>query len=413
MKFSINYRIAQVYLTSNLKQTVVAMLGVVFGISMYIFMTNFILGVNNKQSDLIFTSLAHIRIYNDKPDDHTNLIATKFPTSIIHIRNAKIIKYTDGIKNSIDIIRLLKTQKEINNITTQVNISVFFTNGGVKINGVISGVDVENENKVFKINDYIKEGNWFNLKQRSDGLIIGSELAYSLNVKMDDNVNVQTSNGIIRNFKVIGIFKTEVANIDRSKAYLNISTARQLIAKNKDYVTDIQMNIKDYEKTAYLVKKNIHLIPFKIESWQVSNQQLFAGAKLRDIVGFAVSMVILLVAGFGIYNIINMTINHKIKEIAILKAMGFTGKDVTQIFLTQSIVIGILGGILGLGLGFLISYIVDNTKFEIAGIENLPMSYLPKTYMLAFTFGLLTTIIAGYIPAKKAAKIDPVKIIKG
>ena len=230
---------------------------------------------------------------------------------------------------------------------------------------------------------------------------------------MDDNVNVQTSNGIIRNFKVIGIFKTEVANIDRSKAYLNISTARQLIAKNKDYVTDIQMNIKDYEKTAYLVKKNIHLIPFKIESWQVSNQQLFAGAKLRDIVGFAVSMVILLVAGFGIYNIINMTINHKIKEIAILKAMGFTGKDVTQIFLTQSIVIGILGGILGLGLGFLISYIVDNTKFEIAGIENLPMSYLPKTYMLAFTFGLLTTIIAGYIPAKKAAKIDPVKIIKG
>ena len=413
MKFSINYRIAQVYLTSNLKQTVVAMLGVVFGISMYIFMTNFILGVNNKQSDLIFTSLAHIRIYNDKPDDHTNLIATKFPTSIIHIRNAKIIKYTDGIKNSINIIRLLKTQKEINNITTQVNISVFFTNGGVKINGVISGVDVENENKVFKINDYIKEGNWFNLKQRSDGLIIGSELAYSLNVKMDDNVNVQTSNGIIRNFKVIGIFKTEVANIDRSKAYLNISTARQLIAKNKDYVTDIQMNIKDYEKTAYLVKKYIHLIPFKIESWQVSNQQLFAGAKLRDIVGFAVSMVILLVAGFGIYNIINMTINHKIKEIAILKAMGFTGKDVTQIFLTQSIVIGILGGILGLGLGFLISYIVDNTKFEIAGIENLPMSYLPKTYMLAFTFGLLTTIIAGYIPAKKAAKIDPVKIIKG
>ena len=357
--------------------------------------------------------MAHIRIYNDKPDDHTNLIATKFPTSIIHIRNAKIIKYTDGIKNSINIIRLLKTQKEINNITTQVNISVFFTNGGVKINGVISGVDVENENKVFKINDYIKEGNWFNLKQRSDGLIIGSELAYSLNVKMDDNVNVQTSNGIIRNFKVIGIFKTEVANIDRSKAYLNISTARQLIAKNKDYVTDIQMNIKDYEKTAYLVKKNIHLIPFKIESWQVSNQQLFAGAKLRDIVGFAVSMVILLVAGFGIYNIINMTINHKIKEIAILKAMGFTGKDVTQIFLTQSIVIGILGGILGLGLGFLISYIVDNTKFEIAGIENLPMSYLPKTYMLAFTFGLLTTIIAGYIPAKKAAKIDPVKIIKG
>jgi ABC-type antimicrobial peptide transport system permease subunit len=55
---------------------------------------------------------------------------------------------------------------------------------------------------------------------------------------------------------------------------------------------------------------------------------------LRDIIAIAVSLTILIVAGFGIYNIMNMTVNEKIKEIAILKAMGFNGNDVIEIFLT-------------------------------------------------------------------------------
>jgi lipoprotein-releasing system permease protein len=409
----INYRISQIHLTSNIRQTIVAMLGVIFGISMYVFMTGFMTGVNNAQNDLAFSSLAHVRVYNDRPADNTNIVSKVFPSTVVNLRHPKIIKYTDGIKNSNVILDALKSQKDITGATTQVNINVFFKNAGNKINGSVSGVDVVNENKVFNTSKYITEGNWNELKQRSDGIIVSVDLAKNLSLKVNDNLNIFTSDGISKNYKVIGLFKTDVASIDKSKAYININAARQLIGANQSYVSDIQINIKDYNKTKNIINQITSIIPYKTESWQMANQQLAAGSSLRDIIAIAVSLVILLVAGFGIYNIMNMTINQKIREIAILKAMGFSGPDVTQIFLTQAIVIGIIGGFIGLGFGYLTANLVNKIPFELAGMSTLPMAYTLKDYILAFMFGLVTTFIAGYIPARKASKIDPVTILRG
>ena len=409
----INNRISQIHLTSNIKQTIVALLGVTFGISMYVFMTGFVTGANNTQNDLAFSSLAHIRIYNDIPSDNTNIAAKVFPNSVVNLHNGKIIKYIDGIKNSNTILDALKSQKEITGITTQVNINVFFKNAGNKVNGSVSGVDVMNENKVFNTSKYITQGNWNELKHRSDGIIVAVDLAKNLSLKVNDNLNILTSDGITKNYKVIGLFKTDVATVDKSKAYININAARQLIGVNQSYVTDIQINIKDYNNTENISSQIASIIPYKTETWQMANQQLVAGSSLRDIIAIAVSLVILLVAGFGIYNIMNMTINQKFREIAILKAMGFSGPDVTQIFLTQALVIGIIGGFIGLGLGYLTAILVNKIPFDVAGMHTLPMAYTLKDYILAFMFGLVTTFIAGYIPARKASKIDPVTILRG
>ncbi len=409
----INNRISQIHLTSNIKQTIVALLGVTFGISMYVFMTGFVTGANNTQNDLAFSSLAHIRIYNDIPSDNTNIAAKVFPNSVVNLHNGKIIKYIDGIKNSNTILDALKSQKEITGITTQVNINVFFKNAGNKVNGSVSGVDVMNENKVFNTSKYITQGNWNELKHRSDGIIVAVDLAKNLSLKVNNNLNILTSDGITKNYKVIGLFKTDVATVDKSKAYININAARQLIGVNQSYVTDIQINIKDYNNTENISSQIASIIPYKTETWQMANQQLVAGSSLRDIIAIAVSLVILLVAGFGIYNIMNMTINQKFREIAILKAMGFSGPDVTQIFLTQALVIGIIGGFIGLGLGYLTAILVNKIPFDVAGMHTLPMAYTLKDYILAFMFGLVTTFIAGYIPARKASKIDPVTILRG
>ena len=103
---------------------------------------------------------------------------------------------------------------------------------------------------------------------------------------------------------------------------------------------------------------------------------------------------------------------QKIKEIAILKAMGFSSGDVTSIFLTQAMVIGVIGGFIGMILGFIVADIVNHIPFKIGGLNYLPMAYHIKDYALSFIFGLITTLIAGYLPAMKASKIDPVDIIR-
>lgn len=185
------------------------------------------------------------------------------------------------------------------------------------------------------------------------------------------------------------------------------------LSKNKNYATDILVNTADYSKAREVAEKLASVTTYKVEAWQEGNGQLNAANTIRDILAIAVSLTILIVAGFGIYNIMNMTVNEKIKEIAILKAMGFNGKDVVKIFLMQSVSIGLIGGFTGLILGNVIARIVDNIPFKIASYDTLPINFRTSDYILAFAFGTIITIIAGYLPARKASKLDPVAILRG
>jgi lipoprotein-releasing system permease protein len=122
------------------------------------------------------------------------------------------------------------------------------------------------------------------------------------------------------------------------------------------------------------------------------------------------------VAGFGIYNILNMLIYEKINDIAILKATGFSSGDVRWIFISQAIIIGIIGGILGIILGYFVSLLIDRTPFTshaIPNIDTYPVNYDIKFYIVGICFAFIATYFAGYFPSQKAGKMDPVDIIRG
>lgn len=409
-----NYKIAHAHLFSRVKQMLVATLSVTFGISMYIFMNSFMTGVNDAQTGLAFSTLAHVHIYNDLPEDHSDLLtATAAPDEVINIRNAKVIQYTQGIKNAQDILQLVGNQPQVTSVSSQVNINVFFRNGATKVNGLLSGVNPDTEDQLFHTGDNMVEGKWSDLKTRGDGIILGIGLAKKLSLRTNDHVVVTTGDGISKTYKIIGILQTTLASVDNSKAYMRINSARQLLSENLSYVTDIQANIENYDKARDVVKLLDPDVSYKVEAWQEANGQLEAANELRNIIAVAVSLTILIVAGFGIYNIMNMTVNEKIREIAILKAMGFDSKDIVQIFLTQSVIIGIFGGFVGMILGYFITLAVSYVPFHVATLKTLPVAYRAIDYGMAFFFGLLTTFVAGYLPSRKASQVDPVSIIRG
>lgn len=411
---NINIKISWVHLTSKIRQLLVAVLSVTFGISMYVFMNSFMSGVNDAQTEIMFTSLSHIRIYNDLPSEVPILLPeTKNKNTIIMVNNNRNINYTDGIKNTQPIVKSVSEFNEVIGITEQINQNVFIRNGVTKYSANLSGVDTENEDHVFRMSEYMIQGNFFDLDKRSDGIILGSKLAQNLGVGMGDNVTLLTSDGVTKMFKIIGIFETGSAGTDKIKALVSIHTARQLFSKNRSYATDIMINIEDYNKASDVAKKLANITSYKVEPWQEGNSQLNSANFIRDLLAIAVSVTILIVAGFGIYNIMNMTVNEKIREIAILKAMGFNGKDIVEIFLTQSIVIGLVGGLSGLLFGNIISQIINNIPFKIATFDTLPINFRPSDYIMAFFFGIIITIIAGYLPARKASKVDPVSILRG
>ena len=410
-----NLKIALSHLTSRVKQGLVATLSVTFGISMYIFMNSFMTGVNDIQEEMAFSTLAHIHIYNDLPEDHSNLLEDRYEgtATLVNLRNARIIQYTEGIRNADKIVNTIKQLPEVAEVSVEVSTNVFFRNGSTKVNGLLAGIHAATDDRMFGTSESMKLGNWHDLDNRGDGIILGVGLAKKLGLKMGDNVVVSTADGVTRTFNIIGILETTLTSIDNSKAYIRVNSARQLLSQNRSYATDIQVNINDFEQSRAVAQKLAALTSYKVDAWNDANGQLEAGNDLRNYIAIAVSLTILLVAGFGIYNIMNMTVNEKIKEIAILKAMGFEGGDIVEIFLVQSLIIGLLGGLIGILLGFTVAITVNQIPFNVGTLANLPMAYRTIDYVSAFGFGLLTTFIAGYLPAKKASQVDPVAIIRG
>lgn len=409
-----NQTIARKYLTSRIRQLLVAVLSVTFGISMYVFMNSFMAGVNNAQTQITFTSMPHIKIYNDLPVTIKSILPSPNDSNtVLMVNNARNIKYTEGIKNARAIKEVLLNVGEITGMTEQLNQNVFIRNGVTKSSANLSGIETIGENQLFETSKYLTAGSLSELDKRSDGIILGTGLARNIGVKTGNNVLITTSDGISKNFKVIGLIETGAGAADKTKAMVSIQTARQLFSKNKSYATEVLVNVNDYNNAQAIAKKISHLTEYKVEAWQDGNAQLDSSNVLRDIIAVAVALTILIVAGFGIYNIMTMTVNEKIKEIAILKAMGFNGKDVIEIFLTQSVIIGFIGGLVGAFLGNIIVRIVDRVPFEIGTMDTLPVEYNVKDYALAFCFGIIITFIAGYLPARNASKVDPVSILRG
>jgi lipoprotein-releasing system permease protein len=125
----------------------------------------------------------------------------------------------------------------------------------------------------------------------------------------------------------------------------------------------------------------------------------------------SISAAILLVAAFGIYNILNMTIMQKLNDIAILKAQGFSGRDVIKIFVTEAIIMGSFGTMIGL----LIASVLVNLlgRVYIGGdIGFFPIGFEPVIFVVGAVIGLLVTTGAGFFPARNAAKVDPIEIFR-
>ncbi|GAA4459798.1 ABC transporter permease [Nemorincola caseinilytica] len=414
MKINVNTEIALTYLSSRKKQTVVAALGVMFGISMFIFMQSLMKGTNDYFEKMSFTNTPHIRLYNENKvaDNHMLRAFLPDPSEKI-LTNPKQLKESQGLTDPYGIITLIRRNREVKNVTPQVTGNVIYTSGSVELPGNVAGVQIEEENEMFDVQGNMVSGNLHDLDRVHNSILIGKGIADKLSLHVGDNITVRSGNGNALVMRVVGIFSTTVKAVDETKSYANISVVQSLMGKDRSYVTEIKVNVNDYNNAPAVAREIEAITGYKAEDWIKANEQLKAGFKIRAVILNSVIGVILLVAGFGIYNILNMTIYEKIKEIAILKAQGFAGRAVTSIFLQQAIMIGVMGGVVGITFGFLLTLMVSRIYIGAGMLKYLPMSFYVPHYVEALCFGILTTIAAGYFPARKAAKVDPVNIIRG
>ncbi len=414
----VTLQIAFTQMLARKKQTLVATLGVTFGIGMFILMVGFMTGINVLLEETMLSATPHIRIYHEVKAAQTSMldevnVGENFMNVTHHIKpkDEKL-----NVKNGLLIAENLRQSPEVLGVSPQLTSQVFYNFGPIQINGSLMGVQLLEEDKLFDLKSKLVAGKLENVLASHNGLLMGIGLAKKLNMHVGDKVTISTPKGVLKLMQVAGIFKYGVGAIDDMRSYTNLPTVQKMLGKDTRYVTDISLKLKDYYQAKQTAKVYEQKYQYRCEDWETANATILVSFTLRNIITYAVSITLLVVAGFGIYNIMNMTIYEKMKDIAILKAMGFSGADVRTIFITQALTIGSMGAVSGILLGFLLSIWVDNIPFNSGGflaVDTFPVNYEIRYYVIGLVFGILTTAIAGILPSLRAAKIDPIQILRG
>ncbi|HEY4965098.1 MAG TPA: FtsX-like permease family protein [Puia sp.] len=418
MKFKLTFSIAKSLLLARWKQTLVAAIGVTFGIAMFVALLSFMTGLNKMLDGLILNRTPHIHLYKEiKPRDKQPVdISELYKGNYNFISSIKAGDSRLEIYNNGFIMQALRKDARIRGFVPRIVAQVFFNNGTVDINGIINGADVQEETRLFEFSQYIVEGKAEDLQNIPNSIIPGIALAKRLQVHLGDMVTITTAQGERYTLKVVGLYQSGINDYDRVQSFASINTTQKILGKANNYVTDIAIKIKDIKQAPAMSKEYARLFGTDAEDIETANAQFETGSSIRLTISYSVGITLLIVAGFGIYNILNMMIYEKMDSIAILKATGFSGADVRRIFLTISLSIGSFGGIMGLIFGFFISKGIGNIPFTTAAlptIKTFPINYNPILYAVGIVFSLVTTYLAGLFPARKAGRIDPVIIIRG
>jgi lipoprotein-releasing system permease protein len=408
MELPVNFDIAQTHIVKGLRQTLVAALGVTLGVAVYFFMNTLNSGFSGYSRDNIFQNNAQIKIY--KSDELSKPLDTS-KNSITIIRNPQITTLTKTLINPQAILNRIKQEPYITNAISQIDCNIFYNRGKTQVKGSSIGVNMVDYASMFNTQKYLLAGTARDLQSNINGVIIGSGIAKKLNLGMGDNITMSSSYGVTKVLRIVGIFQLGNSMIDDSRSYINMSTAQQFMKEGPAFVSTIYANTINPDNTDEYVKQLQATTMYQIDDWKTTNADVIAGDKTRSTMMGSISMSILVLAGFIIYNILSSTISQKMNDIAILKATGFSSKDVTIIFIIEALIMGVIGTIIGLGLGSILVFIMKNVYVG-GPIGYFPIHFEPRIYIRSFLLGVFMTLAAGFFPARRAANLDPVDIFR-
>ena len=410
--------ISKTHLLAKIKQTATAALGVTFGIGAYITLVCFMTGLNKLLDDLILNQTPHVHIFNEiEPSEKQPVDLYDEFTNALNVVHSVKPKYSQTrIHNALPILSYLEEEPGVLGVTPQIKSQIFYISGAIELGGSLTGIDVLKEVELFNFSDYIVSGSPEALHQNDNGVLLGAGVADKLSLAVGNRVQISNSTGEVFPLKIVGIFQSGIAEIDDIQAFANIKTVQRILGKAENHITDINIKLLDINEALPFANQMEQQFEVTAIDIKTANAQFETGTTIRNLITYSVSITLLIVAGFGIYNILNMLIYEKMNDIAILKATGFSGGDVQRIFLSQAMIIGVVGGALGLLVGMGLSTVIDNTSFETEALPTIttyPVNHDPMFYLIGIVFALLATFLSGYLPARRARKIDPVRIIRG
>jgi lipoprotein-releasing system permease protein len=261
----------------------------------------------------------------------------------------------------------------------------------------------------------IVDGSFEEFRNNPNSVIIGSKMAETLDVNIGETVQLLSPGGEYRRLVVTAIARSGVGSIDATRIYSHARLAQVLL--RKPYTASVIIyKLRDPERAPALAHHFETLLQHDTQSWQEREGGTLAlFVTLRMSAAITVSLIILL-AGFGIFNVLTMTVLSKVKEIAILRSMGYRRIDISAIFLWQGAIIAAAGSLIGCVCGALMTWGISYIPIRVRGLlyaNHFLVAWDWRHYVWATLLAIVAVTIASYVPARRAAELPPVATLRG
>jgi lipoprotein-releasing system permease protein len=279
----------------------------------------------------------------------------------------------------------------------------------------LQGIEPEAEDKVMRISKDIVEGSFLSLVHTRHGIVLGDKLAENLGVQLGDRVDAVFPGSKTTSFKVIGLIHTGTS-ADEVTAYARLDSVQEFF-NEPGVVSTIGVRVADPYKADSIASSIEKETGLNAVSWIETNAEILNLLNTQKVFINVFYILIYGIAGFGIANTLITIVAQRTQEIGILKAMGASQKSIMTVFIFQSIILGTIGLFWGTILGYIVTIALQSYKISVPqemyfGLQTLPLEVNPLNFAYAAFFALIINIISGIYPARKAAKLDPVKAIE-
>lgn len=405
------------HLLSKKKQTGLMLAGITLGTAAYCAISGMMLGFQTFIIDQLVNNDSHIRVSSREEiigehsldrDLFPDFTVVKWKAAPAGRRDYSYIEYPAGWFEKFD--------KDENTLaySPQLIAQVIASRARVSTSARMIGVEPFRQAKVTNIQNYMLQGQFTDLGQTGNRIIIGDGLLNRLGTKVSESIQISSGKVDAVPFKIVGVFHLGVKNLDDTTIFGALGDVQKVNA-TPSRISDIAVKIRDVGRASELAATWSMFAKEKVQSWDQANEGIMSVFKTQNVVRYSMTVSILIVAGFGIYNILTMAIQQKKREIAILRSIGFEPKDVLWHFELQGMALGLIGGLIGITLGYFICLAMSHIEVSPnrgLGGRNLMVSFDIYIYIRAFLMSFIVSAAAGVLPARAAGLMTPIDIIR-
>ena len=411
-----NLRIASRFLTAKKRAMLMSLSCIVLGVGLFVVTQSTTSGFEQFFIKTILGTNGAIRIEDRIQDTMRSMEAGgRGSGSNFHISmRGEGKKYIEGIEEPKLLVSALRRFENVAGVSEVLHGPVIIRSSFKSESVRAYGINLDDHLRVSDLGSQIVQGNLNDYRGKLTSALVGREMADRLQLAVGDSFILEAL-GELRRYRVSAIYETGVSDIDRMRVYLNMGEARSLLKKPTG-ASFIQVNLFDKDRAPQDALHREEVLRYSAASWQEREKTwLEVFRALRISTAITVS-VFTLIAGLAMFNTLAMIVMEKTKEIAILRSMGYTRRDISRIFLWQAAIVLMIGTVCGWVLGAVVTYTISNFPIRIRGIfatDTFIVSWSLWHYVAATATAVLMVMAASLIPARRAARLEPGDVIRG